>query len=447
MTQQQPARRGKMVNGFDPSQPGNMDERTKNLVERRANVLGPAYRLFYSNPVEIKRAEGVHLYDASGNDYLDAYNNVVSVGHSHPRVVAAITEQLNTLCTHTRYLQEGILDYAEDLLSTFEDEIGHAMFTCTGSEANDLALRMAKHHTGKKGIIVTSEAYHGNSELSAGFSPSMGENSPLGTWVRRVPAPDSYRHNSNDLGQWMAGHVADQISDLQRRGEGIAAFIADSLFSSDGIFADPQTVLGPIAEVVRKAGGVVIADEVQSGFGRSGSTLWGYQRHGIVPDIVTMGKPMGNGYPVAGLAVRPDIVATFGNDMRYFNTFGGNSVAMAAAHATLNVIRDEELMQNAATVGRLIQDGLRDIASRHEGIGDVRGSGLYIGVEMVRDRTTKQPDSETALALVNGLRERRVLISATGFNANVLKIRPPLVFGAQHADRLLSELETLLRGN
>lgn len=436
-----------MVNGFDPSQPGDMDERTRNLVERRANLLGPAYRLFYSNPVEIKRADGVHLYDAAGNDYLDAYNNVVSVGHSHPRVVAAITEQLNTLCTHTRYLQEGILDYAEDLLSTFEDEIGHAMFTCTGSEANDLALRMAKHHTGNKGIIVTSEAYHGNSELSAGFSPSMGENSPLGTWVRRVPAPDSYRQNSNDLGHWMAGHVADQISDLQRRGEGVAAFIADSLFSSDGIFSDPQTLLAPIAEVVRKAGGVVIADEVQSGFGRSGSSLWGYQRHGIVPDIVTMGKPMGNGYPVAGLAVRPDIVATFGNDMRYFNTFGGNSVAMAAAHATLNVIRDEQLMQNAATVGRVIQDGLRDIASRHEGIGDVRGSGLYIGVEMVRDRTTKQPDGETALALVNGLRERRVLISATGFNANVLKIRPPLVFSTQNADRLLSELETVLRGN
>lgn len=447
MTEQPPARRGKMVNGFDPSQPGDMDERTRNLVQRRADLLGPAYRLFYSNPVEIKHADGVHLYDASGNDYLDAYNNVVSVGHSHPRVVAAITEQLNTLCTHTRYLQEGILDYAEDLLSTFEDEIGHAMFTCTGSEANDLALRMAKHHTGNKGIIVTSEAYHGNSELTAGFSPSMGENSPLGTWVRRVPAPDSYRQSSNDLGQWMAGHVADQIADLQRRGEGVAAFIADSLFSSDGIFSDPQTVLGPIAETVRKAGGIVIADEVQSGFGRSGSNLWGYQRHGIVPDIVTMGKPMGNGYPVAGIAVRPEIVATFGNDMRYFNTFGGNSVAMAAAHATLNVIRDEELMQNAAKVGRVIQDGLRDIATRHEGIGDVRGTGLYIGVEMVRDRATQQPDSETALALVNGLRERRVLISATGFNANVLKIRPPLVFSAENADRLLSELEAVLRGN
>lgn len=446
MTEQTPARRGKMVNGFDPSQPGDMDERTRTLVRRRADLLGPAYRLFYSNPVEIKHASGVHLYDASGNDYLDAYNNVVSVGHSHPKVVAAITEQLTTLCTHTRYLQEGILDYAEDLLSTFEDEIGHAMFTCTGSEANDLALRMAKHHTGNKGIIVTSEAYHGNSELSAGFSPSMGESSPLGTWVRRVPSPDSYRQNSNELGQWMAGHVGDQIADLQRRGEGVAAFIADSLFSSDGIFCDPATVLAPIAEVVRKAGGIVIADEVQSGFGRSGSHLWGYQRHGIIPDIVTMGKPMGNGYPVAGIAVRPEIVATFGNDMRYFNTFGGNSVAMAAAHATLNVIRDEDLMQNAAKVGRLIQDGLRDLATRHEGIGDVRGTGLYIGVEMVRDQATKEPDSGTALALVNGLRERRVLISATGFNANVLKIRPPLVFSAENADRLLSELEGVLRG-
>ena len=435
------ARRGKMVNGFDPDKMDFLSEKTRSLVNRRATLLGPAYRLFYSNPVEICRAQGVILYDSAGNEYLDAYNNVASVGHSHPRVVQAITEQLQTLCTHTRYIQEGILDYAEDLLSTFEDELAHAMFTCTGSEANDLALRIAKHHTGNQGIIVTSEAYHGNSESSAGFSPSMGENSPLGLHVRRVTAPSPYRVNTNDMGSWLAAKVSEQINDLERRGEGVAAFIADSLFSSDGVLTQPTNVLGPVADVVRQAGGIFIADEVQSGFSRSGSHMWGYQRHGIVPDIVTMGKPMGNGYPVAGLVVKPDVVASFGNDMRYFNTFGGNSVAMAAAQATLNVIRDEQLMENAARVGKLISDGLHDLARCEERIGDVRSAGLYLGVELVNDRETCEPAADTALAVVNGLRERRVLISATGFHANVLKIRPPLVFTESHADRLLSEIE------
>ncbi len=441
----QPARRGKMVNGFDPSQLDQLNTETRASVERRAALLGPAYRLFYSNPVEISRAKGVLLYDKAGNEYLDAYNNVVSVGHSHPRVVAAITEQLQTLCTHTRYIQDGILDYAEDLLATFEPEIGHAMFTCTGSEANDLALRIAKYHTGNKGIIVTSEAYHGNSELSAGFSPSMGENSPLGTWVRRVTAPDPYRVDTNDMGRWLAAKVSDQIKDLERRGEGVAAFIADSLFSSDGVFSQPTNVLAPVAEVVRAAGGVFIADEVQSGFGRSGSHMWGYQRHGVMPDIVTMGKPMGNGYPVAGIAIRPEVIEKFGNDMRYFNTFGGNSVAMAAAQATLDVIRDEGLMKNALNVGKVISDGMRDLAQPEDRIGDVRGDGLYLGVELVKSRETKEPDSATALAVVNGLRERRVLISATGFNANVLKIRPPLVFSEADADRLLTEIATVFK--
>ena len=436
--------RGKMVNGFDPASPGHLSAKTRELVERRANLLGPAYRLFYKNPVEIVRARGVLLYDADGNEYLDAYNNVVSVGHSHPRVVRAITEQLQTLCTHTRYLQEGILQLAEDLLGTFGGRIGHLMLTCTGSEANDLAVRIAKHHTGRNGIIVTSEAYHGNSDLTASFSPSLGENSPLGAWVRRVPAPDSYRVRTEHMGHWLAHHVTVQIQDLERRGEGLAAFIADSLFSSDGIFSEPINVLGPVAEVVRQAGGLFIADEVQSGFGRSGTHFWGYQRHGVDPDIVTMGKPMGNGYPVAGVAVAPDVVSGFGHQMRYFNTFGGNSVAVAAAQATLDVLRDEGLLENADRVGKVITNGIRELSTRHDRIGDVRGTGLYIGVELVRDRATMEPDSESALAMVNGLRERRVLISATGFNANVLKIRPPLIFSENDAGRLLGEFEAVL---
>lgn len=441
----QSPRRGKMVNGFDPAKAEQLDPRTLASIERRARLLGPAYRLFYADPVEFVRAKDVLMYDGDGNEYLDAYNNVVSVGHGHPRVVEAVHTQMGTLCTHTRYIHDDILNFAEKLLGTFEDEIGHVMLTCTGSEANDLALRMAKHHTGNKGIIVTSEAYHGNSDLSASFSPSLGENAPLGTWVRRVPAPDTYRFTGDDVGQWMAAEVAKQISDLHRRGEGLAAFVADSLFSSDGVFPHREDIFKPVADVVREAGGLFIADEVQSGFARSGSHMWGYQRHDMVPDIVTMGKPMGNGYPVAGVAMRPDVVKAFGNDMRYFNTFGGNTVAVAAANATFDVIHDQGLLENSRKVGELLKEGIQSLASNDERIGDVRGAGLYLGVEMVSDQSTKEPDSALALGLVNAMREKRVLISATAFNANVLKIRPPLTFTLAHVDRFLSALGEALR--
>lgn len=437
--------RGKMNNGFDPANAAALDDRTRSFVDRRAQLLGPAYRLFYADPVEFTRAEGVFMYDAQGRDYLDAYNNVVSVGHCHPYVNARITEQMATLCTHTRYIQDGILDVAERLLATFEDGIGHVMFTCTGSEANDLALRMAKYHTGNEGIIVTSEAYHGNSELTSGFSPSMGVNTPLGTWVRRVPAPDTYRVETADMGEWLAARVAEQIHDLRRRGQGLAAFVADSLFTSDGIFAHDPGILEPVLKVVHDAGGIFVADEVQCGMARTGSHMWGYQRHGVVPDIVTLGKPMGNGYPVAGIAVRPEVAQAFGNDMRYFNTFGGNTVAMAAAGATLDVIEREGLMQNCARVGALLQDGLTQVTTDDPGVGDVRGTGLYYGIEMITDPDTKAPDGARAAKLVNELRRRRVLISATGYHGNVLKIRPQLCFQPDHVDRFLTELNGALK--
>ncbi|WP_299951567.1 aspartate aminotransferase family protein [uncultured Ruegeria sp.] len=444
-TAQKSSKRGKMVNGFDPANADNLDTRTRAFVERRSRLLGPAYRLFYSNPVEFSRANGVFMYDSEGNEYLDAYNNVVSVGHCHPHVNAAIARQMDVMCTHTRYMQDGILDFAEMLLATFEPEIEHVMFTCTGSEANDLALRMAKHHTGNQGIIVTSEAYHGNSELTAGFSPSMGENSPLGTWVRRVPAPDTYRVDTADMGEWLAARVQEQIDDLHRRGQGLAAFVADTLFTSDGIFPQNANMLKPVIDVVHNAGGVFVADEVQCGFARTGTHMWGYQRHGVVPDIVSLGKPMGNGYPVAGIAIRPEVAARFGHDMRYFNTFGGNTVAMAAAKATLEVIQNEGLQANCNRVGSVMLEGLRDIAARHSGIGDVRGTGLYMGVEMVKDPETKVPDSPRALALVNKMREQRILISATAFNANVLKIRPHLTFSEDNATRFLTGFEDALK--
>ncbi|RGE22027.1 aspartate aminotransferase family protein [Leucobacter sp. wl10] len=436
-----------MNNAFDPARAEGLDAVTRAMIDRRERLLGPAYRLFYQEPVQVSRGRGVLLWDRDGNEYLDAYNNVVSVGHAHPAVTAAVSRQMDTLCTHTRYLQDGILAYAQDLLGTFGGELaarGRTMFTCTGSEANDLALRIAQHRTGRRGIIVTSEAYHGNSSLSAGFSPSLGEHSPLGVYVRRVRTPDSYRLPREELIERFVADVAEQIHDIERHGEGLAAFVADSLFTSDGIFAEPTTLLQRVAEVVHAAGGLMVADEVQCGFARSGDRFWGYQRHDLDPDIVTLGKPMGNGYPVAGVVVRHDVVERFGHDTRYFNTFGGNTVAMAAAQATFDVIRDEGLQENAQRIGGVLRTGLEELARRHEAIGDVRGAGLYCGVEIVANRGEKSPDAARATAIVNGLRERRVLISATGAASNVLKIRPPLVFGEEHATRLLGALDAVL---
>lgn len=441
--------RGDMANGFNPNDTSHLTADDLDHVARRQRLLGPAYRLFYRSPVEISRAKGVFLYDRHGNEYLDAYNNVVSLGHSHPRVVHAIQRQLETLCTHTRYMQDQLLDYAEMLIGTFGGELGKtgcAMFTCTGSEANDLALRIARFFTGKTGIIVTAEAYHGNSGAVAAISPSLGKKSMLDPYLRTVAAPDSYRLPVAEIGKRMAEDVTRQIADIERHGGGFAAFIADSAFSSDGLYVDPVDVLAPVAEVVRRAGGLFIADEVQSGFGRTGTHLWGHARHSVQPDIVTMGKPMGNGYPVAGVVLRPELVSEFGASMRYFNTFGGNSVAIAAAKAVLDTIIEERLMQNASKVGSQILEGLKDLQKKYEFVGDVRGTGLYFGVELVKDRDLKIPDMDRALAVVNGLRDRRILISATGVDAHILKIRPPLVFTSEHAGRLLEGIDQALAG-
>ena len=439
--------RGDMANGFNPNETSHLTADDLDHIARRQRLLGPAYRLFYRSPVEISRAKGVFLYDKHGNEYLDAYNNVASLGHSHPRVVHAIQQQLETLCTHTRYMQNQLLDYAEMLIGTFGGELGRtgcAMFTCTGSEANDLALRVARFYTGKTGIIVTAEAYHGNSGAVAAISPSLGKKSTLDPYLRTIAAPDSYRLPVAEIGKRMADDVTRQIADIERHGGGFAAFIADSAFSSDGLYVDPVDVLAPVAEVVRRAGGLFIADEVQSGFGRTGTHLWGHARHSVQPDIVTMGKPMGNGYPVAGVVLRPELVSEFGASMRYFNTFGGNSVAIAAAKAVLDTIIEEHLMQNACKVGSQILEGLKDLQNKYEFVGDVRGTGLYFGVELVKDRDLKIPDMDRALAVVNGLRDRRILISATGADAHILKIRPPLVFTSEHAGRLLEGIDQAL---
>ena len=428
-----------MVNGFDPNRLSELPDQMQKSIRRRDQSLGPGYRLFYDTPLEIVRGKGVTLFDRDGNDYLDVYNNVPSVGHAHPRVIAAVHEQMQTLNTNTRYVQESILDYSEQLLSTFPSELGHVMFTCTGSEANDLAMRVAKYATGNQGIIVTSGAYHGLTTEVASFSPSLGAGVPLGANVRVIDAPDALRYSSDraSLEDHLRNQVRAAIADLHRHGIGLAAFIADSIFSSDGVFAGPTGFLRPIIEEVHAAGGLYIADEVQPGFGRTGAGWWGFQRHGIIPDIVTIGKPMGNGIPVAAAIFKPELLVEFGKNIRYFNTFGGNSVAIAAAQAVLDVIRDESLIENAHKVGEKIITGLKDLAQGLDQVAEVRGSGFFIGVDLVTDRSTLAPNGEAAAGIVNALREDRILISACGAQGNVLKLRPPMPFSSDDADRLL----------
>jgi len=428
-----------MVNGFDPTRIDELPNEIQKNIRRRDQSLGPGYRLFYDTPLEVVRGEGVTLFDRDGNEYLDVYNNVPSVGHCHPKVIAAVHEQMQTLNTNTRYVQESILDYSEDLLSTFPADLGHVMFTCTGSEANDLAMRVAKYATGNQGIIVTSGAYHGLTAEVASFSPSLGIGVPLGANVRVIDAPDALRYSSDQrsLEDHLRNQVRAAIADLHRHGIGLAAFIADSIFSSDGVFAGPAGFLRPIIEEVHAAGGLYIADEVQPGFGRTGQEWWGFQRHGIVPDIVTIGKPMGNGIPVAAAIFKPELLVEFGKNIRYFNTFGGNSVAIAAAQAVLDVIREESLIDNAMAVGEEIITGLKDLAQDLDQVAEVRGSGFFIGVDLVTDRSSLTPDGDSAAGIVNALREDRILISACGAQGNVLKLRPPMPFSSKDADRLL----------
>jgi 4-aminobutyrate aminotransferase-like enzyme len=425
-----------MVNGFDGSGLSGLPAETQQLIARREAALGGAYRLFYERPVEFVRGSGVYLYDPDGVAYLDAYNNVPSVGHSHPRVTEAVSRQLATLNTHTRYLTDGVVGYAERLLATHTTGPAHAMFTCTGSEANDLALRIARSCTGRTGVIVTENAYHGVTAAVAELSPSLGANVPLGVHVRTVPAPAP--------GSDFAAGVAAAIEDLRRHGLGLSAFLADSLFSSDGVLPDPAGFLTPVADLVHAAGGLYIADEVQSGFGRTGSRMWGYQRHaGLTPDIVTMGKPMGNGLPIAAMIARQSVLEEFGRTARYFNTFGGNPVCVAAAAAVLDVIADEGLQANSLETGGYLKGEITRLAADSPVLAGVRGAGLYLGVDVV-SAGTGEPSAGLAAAIVNGMRDRHVLISATGPRGHVLKVRPPLPFARPHADQFLEALSAVL---
>lgn len=410
------------------------------LIERRRRRLGASSPLFYRTPFEPVRGVGAHLFDEDGADYLDVYNNVAAVGHAHPRVVAAVTAQAALLNTHTRYLSEAIVDYADELLATMPGELGRIMFTCTGSEANDLALRIARAATGGTGVIITETAYHGNTEMVTGISPALGDGVRLGENVWTVPAPRETQAGQPDVA--FARAVADAIEQMSERDVRPAALIVDTIFSSDGIFAEPFGLLAPAVQVVRAAGGIFIADEVQPGFGRTGSAFWGFARHGAVPELVTMGKPMGNGYPIAAVVGRGDVLDAFAAQTPYFNTFAGSNVAIAAATAVLEIIIDEGLQLNASTVGTYFREQLAAVRRAHPIIDDVRGDGLFIGVELAGSDALEQAGA--GARIVNALRQRRILTSVCGPHGNVLKLRPPLVFTRADVDRFIEAFDAVL---
>lgn len=432
------------LNAFDMDASAGLDPEMADLVARRRRTFGPTSMLFYARPLHLARGEGVWLIGADGTRYLDAYNNVASVGHCHPRVVAAVSRQMATLNTHSRYLYDNVYTYAERLLATLPREVSNIVFTCTGSESVDLALRIARTVTGGTGFIVTANAYHGNTLAVTQISPSSASAEPRSPNVFLVPAPDTYRTRPEEVGPRFAADVRKAIAAMKRKKIPLAGLVADSIFSSDGIYPGEPGFMAETIASVRKAGGVFIADEVQPGFARTGEKMWGFQRHGLVPDMVAMGKPMGNGYPIGGVAVKPDLLETFGSTSGYFNTFGGNPVAAAAGLAVLETIEAENLQENARDTGTYLLAGLGAVAQRFACVGDLRGKGLYIGVELVRERKTKAPDRDTATRVVDMLRDRNVLVGIAGPYGNVLKIRPPLTFSREHADILVKALSDSL---
>ncbi|KEP69721.1 aminotransferase [Thioclava dalianensis] len=413
------------------------------LIERRARLLGPNVPTFYADPVHITRGAGSYLWDADGQRYLDAYNNVAHCGHCHPKVVEAISAQAARLNTHTRYLHEGILDYAEALLARFGPGLDQLLMTCTGSEANDVALRMAQAATGKRGFIATDNTYHGNTTAVAHLSTRRP---PIGGWpdhIRRVPAPDSLAPlggTAEAQAEAFAANIATAIAELEAADHGFAGLMLCPIFANEGMPGIAPGFLDPTVDLVRRAGGLILCDEVQPGFGRIGSHFWGHDWLGFSPDVVTLGKPMGNGHPVAGVVARPATMAAFREAFGYFNTFGGNPVSCAAALAVLEVIEEEGLQENARDVGAYLLTGLQELS--HPLIHDARGLGLFLGLELARDGA---PAGEEAARIVEEMRARHVLMGRVGRAQHILKIRPPMVFSRDDADMLLAALDASFR--
>jgi 4-aminobutyrate aminotransferase-like enzyme len=352
------------------------------------------------------------------------------VGHCHPEVVERLCKQARTLNTHTRYLTDQPVELAERLLATVPRELASVTFTCTGSESNDLAIRISKAATGGTGFIISDCAYHGTSETLSGMSPITGLEVGPGVFTVQVPTA------ADDVSEF-ANRVRDCIQRMRALGVKPAGLLVDTIFGSDGVISHPVGFLKPAVDEIHTAGGVFIADEVQPGFGRTGEAMWGFQRHGVVPDLVTMGKPMGNGHPVAALIARPEVMSEFARQRRYFNTFGGNTVACAAALAVLDVIEREQLIENARVMGDHLIRGLRTLANGNPQIREVRGAGLFAGVQLA--------SPELATRVVNGLRREGVLIGSAGRRNDALKIRPPLTIALSEVSLLLETLAHVLR--
>jgi len=431
------------MNAFDPKS-GTVPE--ESLLARRQRNFGAASVLFYRRPLELCRGSGSWVEAADGTRYLDFYNNVPSVGHGHPRVRAAVARQWEEININSRYLHPLTEQYLERLKETLPSEIDNVVMACSGSEANDLALRVAQRVSGGTGFVVTETAYHGNTAAATAISPaSFRQGNALPAHVQAIPAPGSDTYG-DDVAGGFAAAVDQAIERLRQAGHEPAALICDSVFSSDGVFTDPAGFLAPAVRKMRAQGGLYIADEVQPGFARTGEAFWGFARHGVTPDIVTMGKPMGNGYPMAGMATRSLSLEALCEDVGYFNTFGGTPVAAAAGLAVLEVIEDEGLQSNALRVGNHLLQCLKALAEQDGRIAAPRGVGLFLGLD-IRDPRDGSPAPERAADLINALQARGVLIGAAGPFGHTLKLRPPLCVTREEADlfveRLVQALSTV----
>lgn len=418
------------------------------LIARRKKFMGSKLYVFYDPPLHMVKGDGVWLTSAEGKRYLDCYNNVPHVGHCHPHVVAALRRQIGILNTNTRYLGEQVLEYSERLTATMPGNLKVCAFVNSGSEANDIAWRMARVYTGKRGGITQVFAYHGITEAIDALSPSGNYANAVPPHVRTLEAPDGYRgqyrYGTNDMGRLYAKDADRAIASLDEAGLGVAAAIVDSAFMTNGVLEPVPGYVAEVAAKVRAAGGIVIGDEVQSGFGRMGTHMWGHQHHGLVPDIVTIGKPAGNGHPLGVIVTTPEILEAFLKEYAFFSTFGGNNVSCAAGLAVLDVIEREGLIENARVVGDYLKAGLKGLMKKHTLIGDVRGTGLALGVELVTDRKTLAPAAAETKRLTSLIRDEGVLVGSEGILGNVLKIRPPIVFSKENADIAVAAMDRAL---
>ncbi len=430
--------------------PAALPTKSRTLAARRA-LLGANLSIAYRDPVKVVRGYGQYLWDDTGRKYIDAYNNVPHVGHAHPRIVAAAASQMAVLSTNTRYLHDAVNQYAAEIVATLPKTLSRVFFVNSGSEANELALRLARAHTGNRDMIVLDAAYHGITTSLIELSPykhnSAGGDGPP-PWVHAVPVPDDYRgrfkRRDPRAGAKYANDVRQVIEHIDRLDVGLAGFIAESLPSVGGQIVLPASYLKAVYAHVRTAGGVCIADEVQTGYGRIGTHFWGFEQQGVVPDIVVLGKPIGNGYPIGAVVTTQEIAASFDNGMEFFSTFGGSTVSAVVGLEVLRVTREERLMQHARAVGARMLRRLRPIADSCPFVGDVRGSGLMLGVELVRDKATMEPAGAEASYVVNRMREEGILLGTDGPHHNVLKIRPPLPFSSDDADELVATLARVL---